>query len=133
LILSVNINYEVLAFSLIWANFLSYGVFFCIEIKTLRIMNFTNDNLMTFGKDLHQVVDDMFCKFHFNKLSFYVVIGNPIQKYYRKFIKKYGGRVVGYKEKDVKLIDNLLYDVELYEILADNYITNKVKLKTHNS
>ena len=101
------------------------------NIESFGIMNFTNDNLMTFGKDLHQVVDDMFCKFHFNKLSFFVAIGNPIQRYYRKFVKKYGGRIVGYKEKDVKLIDNLLYDIELYEILADNYITNKIKLKTH--
>ena len=36
-------------------------------------------------------------------------------------IKKYGGRIVGIKKKDVQLIDGKYYDLKLYEIFADDY------------
>ena len=84
-------------------------------------INFT-DNKITFGMDLGQVLKDIFEKFKFNKLSFCVVIGNPIEKSYDKMIKKYNGRIVGIEYKETKLIDGEYYDVKDYEILRDDYM-----------
>jgi hypothetical protein len=87
--------------------------------------HFTNDNYFTFGKDLTQMVYDIFDKFHFNKASYSVVIGNPAEKTWDKFTKKYGGRIIGYREEDVVLQDGLLYDIKDYEIMAEKFFKAK--------
>ena len=89
-------------------------------VHTLSILNFT-ENKIVFGRDLGQALKDIFEKFIFRKLNFTVVVGNPIEKSYDKMIKKYGGRIVGIKKKDVQLIDGKYYDLKLYEIFADDY------------
>ena len=88
----------------------------------LSIIGFYKDKNVTFGNDVSRAIRDIFEKYRFNKLSFTVVIGNPIEKTYDKLMKKYGGRVVGIKEKEVKLIDGKFYDLKIYEIMRDNYI-----------
>lgn len=90
----------------------------------LEIINFT-DNSVVFGLDIGQVLIDIFEKFHFNKLNFAVVIGNPIEESYDKMIKKYGGRIVGIKRDNARLIDGNFYDEKLYEITSDEYFNSK--------
>lgn len=75
--------------------------------------------------DVGQVLRDIFEKFKFNKLTFSVVIGNPIEKSYDKMISKYDGRIVGIYEKETKLIDGEYYDVKLYEITRKSYLESK--------
>lgn len=87
----------------------------------LAIINFT-DNKIVFGRDLKQVLVDIFEKFKFNKLSFSVVIGNPIEKSYDKMVKKCGGCIVGVAANETKLYDNEYYPVKYYEILKENYL-----------
>ena len=87
---------------------------------SLSILNFTDDKI-SFGMDLGQALKDIFEKYHFRKLNFNVVVGNPIEKSYDKMIKKYGGRIIGTKKEDVKLIDGEYYDKKMYEILAIEY------------
>jgi hypothetical protein len=77
-----------------------------------------------FGKDVMTAIKDIFEKYHFNKLNFTVVQGNPIEKTYDKLIKRYNGRIVGIREQESTLIDGRLYDVKEYEILAEKYFTN---------
>lgn len=84
------------------------------------IINFTNDH--AFGKDVIQAIRDIFEKYNFRKLSFCVVIGNPIENTYDRLALKYGGRVVGIEKKETKLCDNRYYDVKRYEILRDDYM-----------
>ena len=74
-----------------------------------------------------QALKDIFEKFHFRKLIFSVVIGNPIEKTYDRMIQKYGGRIVGIQRQQVKLIDGQFYDVKMYEILSDDYFGRKCK------
>jgi hypothetical protein len=83
--------------------------------------HFTNDKYFTFGKDLCQIFIDIFQKFHLNKASYCVVISNPAEKTWDKFTKKYGGRIVGYREEDVVLQDGMLHDIKEYEIMAKNF------------
>lgn len=90
----------------------------------LGIINFTDDAI-TFGKDLRQAIKDIFEKFNFHKLSYSVVIGNPIEKQYDKLTLKYGGRIVGIEKQDTKLFDNKYYDVKRYEILREDYMKAK--------
>lgn len=86
----------------------------------LGIINFTDD-MFTFGRDVLQAIKDIFEKFNFRKLSFCVVIGNPIEKTYDRLIAKYGGRIVGIEKEETKLVDNKYYDVKRYEILRRDY------------
>lgn len=90
----------------------------------LNIINFT-DNKATFGMDAGQALRDIFEKFHFRKLVFVVVIGNPIEKTYDRMIARYGGRIIGIQSQQVKLIDGQFYDVKMYEILLDDYFGRK--------
>lgn len=90
------------------------------SVYSLSIANFS-DNIIAFGKDLGQSLKDIFEKYKFRRLSFTVVVGNPIEKSYDKMIKKYGGRIVGTYKEAVKLIDGEYYDQKAYEILAKEY------------
>lgn len=89
-------------------------------VYALNIINFT-DNKAVFGMDAGQVLRNIFEKFHFRKLFFSVVIGNPIEKTYDKMIERYGGEIVGVHKEHVRLIDGKFYDEKLYEILEKNY------------
>jgi len=74
-----------------------------------------------FAKDLCQVVDNIFFKYHFNRMDFKVVKGNPVEKAYDKFIAKHGGRIVGIEKQVVRTLDGVLRDSKIYEILACDY------------
>ena len=89
----------------------------------LGIINFTDDPI--FGKDVLQAIKDIFEKYNFRKLSFCVVIGNPVEKTYDILASKYGGRIVGIEKQETRLCDNKYYDVKRYEILRENYIKAK--------
>lgn len=93
-------------------------------VYSLNIINFT-DNKAIFGMDAGQALKDIFEKFHFRKLCFSVVIGNPIEKTYGKMIKKYGGRIIGIKKEHCRLIDGQFYDEKIYEILSKEYFSRK--------
>lgn len=97
------------------------------------VMNFGainfSDNKVTFGMDLAQVIDDIFCKFNMRKIEFNVVVGNPIEKSYDRLIKKYNGRIVGIRHKHCKLMDNKYYDDKIYELFREDYIATKIKHK----
>ena len=105
-------------------GYISYGIVRqSNHVNHLSILNFS-DNKITFGLDLHRALRDIFEKFQFRKITFNVVIGNPIEKTYDKLIKKYGGRICGYYVDDVKLADGQYYDFKAYEILSTEYFKN---------
>lgn len=87
-------------------------------------INFS-DNKVVFGKDLCQVIDDIFCKFNMQRIEFNVVCGNPIEKSYDRMVAKYGGRIVGTRKRVAKLLDNQIYDDKIYEILREDYLESK--------
>ena len=90
----------------------------------LGIINFTDD-MITFGKDTLQALSDIFERYNFHKLSFCVVIGNPVEKTYDRLVVKYGGSIVGVERQHTKLCDNKYYDVKRYEILREDYLKSK--------
>jgi len=91
--------------------------------KSLAITNFRNDtpSKFTFGQDVFQAIKNIFKKFNFNKLVFECVVGNPVQKTYRRLINDYNGRIVGVFKQHVILQDGQMYDIEMYEITKEGY------------
>jgi hypothetical protein len=78
-----------------------------------------------FGKDIITALKEVFERYRFNKISFNVVRGNPVEKTYDKLIGRYNGRIVGIKKQEVRLLDGKLYDTKEYEILAVDYFNRK--------
>ena len=107
-------------------GFIDYYVDRCANKATsFCALSFTATPTLAFGKDLYQAIDEVFCKFKFNKLRFAVIIGNPIEKTYDKLIAKYGGAVTGYSKQEVRLSDGELYDMKTYEIMREDYLKCK--------
>jgi len=96
------------------------------KIQSLGIINFYDKNFV-FSRDLYQFLVDLFDKYNFRKIEWTVVVGNPAEHMYDKVINKYGGRIVGIKEKGTKLIDGLYYDVKLYEIFKEDFDKARIK------
>lgn len=88
-----------------------------------------SENKVIFGRDIAQVIEDIFCKFNYRKMKFSVVCGNPIEDTYDRMVEKYGGRIVGIFKQDVMLLDNKMYDEKFYEIFRDDFIKSKGETK----
>ena len=86
-------------------------------------INFSDS--IVFARDLYQAIDDIFCKYKYNKLKYGVFVGNPVEKTYDKLTQKYGGRLIGISYKDAKLIDGNYYDHKSYELFREDYIKNR--------
>ena len=91
------------------------------KISSLAIINFYGKNAV-FSKDLYQFIKNLFVKFNFRKVEFGIVVGNPIEKMYDKYIEKYNGSITGIQHKSIKLQDNLYYDEKFYEIFREDCI-----------
>lgn len=92
------------------------------SVFSLIAINFYQKNL-TFSKDFHHFLSDLFLKHKFNKINFSMIMGNPIEPQYDRIVKKYGGRIVGIKKNDI-MIHGSLYDLKLYEILRSEFNEN---------
>jgi hypothetical protein len=107
-------------------GYIAYDIDRPCDLATgLFITHFGTKYPFTFGRDVITAIKEIFEKFHFRKLNTSVVIGNPVEKTYDRLIKRAGGRIVGIREKEVRLIDGLLYDLKLYEILREGYFMVK--------
>jgi hypothetical protein len=106
-------------------GFLSAKVDRCNEsVSSLRVINFCGLNY-TFSKDFHQFLQELFTKYNFRKITFSVVVGNPAEKMYDKYINRYGGRIVGTYKDDIRLYDGNYYDFKVYEIFKSEFEKRK--------
>jgi hypothetical protein len=96
------------------------------KISGLGIINFYDKNI-TFSKDLFQFLSELFIVHNFRKIEFNVVVGNPAELMYDKYIKKYNGRIIGIEKESTKLQDGKYCDVKYYEIFRDDYLKTKEK------
>ena len=93
------------------------------SIWELGAINFS-DNIAVFGKDLAQVIDDIFVKFNHNRLGFCVTCGNPVEESYDRLMLQLGGRIVGERIEAI-YIDGYLYDEKEYELLREDYLKHR--------
>lgn len=92
----------------------------------MQIMSFSKPNII-FSKDLKRFLTDIFDKFKFRKLTYSCFVSNPIESQYDKLTLKYGGRIIGIKKEEDRLMDGEYYDLKLYEILRKDYLSSKSK------
>jgi hypothetical protein len=104
--------------------------YFCAEVHraanyiiNFQAVNFSKTLHPVFSRDLATFVDDIFCKFNFNKLCISVTIGNPAEKMYDKYVRKYGGRIAAYYTDDCLTVNGEIRDVKIYEIRRGEYLT----------
>lgn len=74
-----------------------------------------------FAEDVAQAIDDIFYKYHLNRVEWMCHADNPAIKGYRAFIKRYGGRECAYYRQCTRLLDGKLHDSVSFEILAEEY------------
>ena len=96
-----------------------------MSAMNLGIMSFDIGNI-EFIKDVYEAVENIFIKYHLNRLTFYSVADNPAIKGYRKLIEKYGGKECGYYRQSVRLQDGKIHDEVLFEILAEEFFSQKL-------
>lgn len=96
-------------------------------VNGLEIINFTDNP--QFGLDVCHMIREIFEKYHYRKIEFTVIVGNPIEQKYDRLIARYGGRIVGTYHERVILPDGKLYDEKLYEIFRKDYLSNRKKRK----
>lgn len=90
------------------------------NVTGLYAINFYDVNY-TFSKDFHTFLTSLFEKHKFNKITFVSIADNPASEMYDKYVKKYGGRIVGIRTNHVRLLDGKLYDDKIYEIMREDY------------
>ena len=90
------------------------------KVSSLGVANF-NDANAVFAKDLKQFMLDLLFKFNFRKIEWTVVVGNPAEKMYDRFISKYGGSITGVHKETVKLQDGKYYDMKGYELFRSEF------------
>lgn len=89
------------------------------NVSGLSVLNFT-ENITVFGRDLLRAMTDIFEKYHFRKIEFSVVRGNPIEESYDRLVDRFGGRVIGIRTDQCRLFDGEYHDLKLYEVMNPN-------------
>jgi len=89
----------------------------------LLIINMLGRPNTAFASGLREFMQKVFLVWNFQKMKFAVVIGNPAEVMYDRFITNYGGRVVGINYREIRLTDGKLYDMKLYEILREDCLS----------
>lgn len=111
-------------------GFISYNIDYNRKVAdNFGIMSFTQS--LIFPKDLLQVIDDIFYKYHLEKISWRCYKENPALRGYRNFIKRHGGRQTGYYREEAILMDGKMHDGVSFEILEKDYIREPKKDEVH--
>jgi hypothetical protein len=86
-------------------------------VSSFGIMNFTKVINIIFSKDLMNFMKSLRDKCNASKFEFCAFAGGKPEQMYRRFINKYGGRVVGTYTSSSKLLDGKYYDLTLFEVM----------------
>jgi hypothetical protein len=99
------------------------------KVEALSAVNFGKMNPV-FSKDFREFLHSMFDKFNFRKVEFSMVVGNPAEAMYDKYINKYGGRIVGIQTESTRIQGGKYCDVKLYEIMREDYLNTVRRIKS---
>lgn len=94
------------------------------QVRNCGAISFDIGNTI-FAKDLISLLDDIFMKYHFNRLEWCCVEGNPVMPSYIRWCSKHGGQQVAREHECVRTIDDVLRGSFTFEILSKNYINIK--------
>ena len=113
-------------------GFISYRINRDVNgVRQFGAISFDKGNPV-FARDIAESIDDIFLKYHFNRMEWYCIVGNPVGDYYLKFIKEHGGTVMAQEHECVRTLDGELRDSIGFEILARNYVPTNVNCNRSN-
>ncbi len=107
------------------------GMFIDVEkylVEDVSVVNFTRD-ISLFLKDLVRLYERLFERYHFNKVRFQVARGSEAEPVYDRFVRVYGGRVVGVAKNELKL-GEFSFDMKLYEVTHEDYYRSLWRIKS---
>ena len=94
--------------------------------RSLVIASFEIGNTI-FLRDCLQVVDEVFTKYRFDKLTFTAYADSPVVDPYRRYLSKVGGREIGTSLRESILMDGKKHDLVFFEIHRDDYLKSRKK------
>lgn len=94
--------------------------------RSLIIASFEIGN-PTFIRDVLQVIDEVFTKFNFDKLTFTAYADSPVVDPYRRYLSKVGGREIGTSLRESTLMDGKKHDLIFFEIHKEDYLKSRKK------
>ena len=96
----------------------------CHFVRSLGVLRFDKSGKydILFARDFKEFFRLMFCYYKYQKMSFSVCIGSPHEKMYDRFCRKYGGRIVGIKKRNFRLMDGTICDQKIYELLIEDFL-----------
>jgi len=98
------------------------------KVDSLSMFNLYPEKFsFTFINDIRKFINNLFVVEQVTKINFCVHVGNPAERIYDKFIEKFGGRVVGYYEDDVLIMNKKLVNVKIYELKQSSYFDSQRK------
>jgi len=94
------------------------------KVSNISLVRFNNDKdySIVWAKDVSTFLENLFKIHKFRKIEFYVIVGNPIEQQYDRFVKKHNGRIIGVSKEAIKLWDGKYYDKKMYEIMRPENI-----------
>lgn len=118
---SVDTDYTIL-------GYMEYNIdYYTSVVSDIRIVSF--ETTATFGRDLMQMIDDIFTKYNINKIEFEMVGGNPVERHYRKFIDVYHGREIGVYKQSIRFPNGEYHDSVMFEMFREDYLRGKKELE----
>ena len=90
------------------------------------IISYDKGNI-EFVRDLYKTIYDLFFVNNFNRVEWWCFTDNPAVRGYKKFIKRFGGNIVGTVHKSCMFSDGSLHDSYIFEILKEDVIKQNSK------
>lgn len=101
-------------------GFISYEVDWeAMSADNFGFISFDKGNVVLVS-DVVKCIRDLFIKYNMNRVGWYCYADNPALEGYRKLVKRFGGKEVGYLRQSTKLLDGKLHDSVIFEILKSD-------------
>ena len=88
---------------------------------------FDKSKKIMFARDVLDAIEMLFTTFNCHSAIWNVIIGNPAEQIYDKFIEQFGGKVCSYYKDDAYLYGKY-YDTKGYQLLQKDYLENHCRL-----
>lgn len=101
------------------------------NVTQFAVINYHIDDIrkkVIYGRDVAQVIDDIFVRFNHHKMEWFVIQGNPIEKSYDRLCEQLGGRIIG-TITDATVINGRFHNDKMYELMQEDYLKNRHVLK----
>jgi hypothetical protein len=94
--------------------------------RAAELSMFNTISNLVFMQDVREVIIMLFNVYKVPRISFSVLIGNPVEQVYDKVIGSFGGRIWGKSRKATLAMDGEVCDMKHYEILYEDFLQSKV-------